>query len=415
MNKFLLKTKVDIRMRGFLRRTPVPELLDLIRKHCILQENEKVELKHLGGRVLAEPIFSPLNVPNFNRSAMDGYALKAEETFGASNYAPITFEVIGEITPGTQWVKTVRLGQAIRIMTGGPVPEGADAILVAEHAEVDGEQIRVQESVPPGKHIGFRGEDICYGTELFGSGRKLRPQDIGLLASVGMQEAMVVRRPRIDFLITGNELLPPGSLPKGVSIVDSNSLMLQHLAERDGAIVGNILHLRDEREKIREALLDSEADLICVTGGTSVGKEDHAPTLLEEVGELLVHGIPMRPAAPTGFGLIGTRKVFLLPGNPVSCLSAYDCFVGLALRRMGGLPDPWPYHSKKLVLNSKISSQIGRIEYVRLKILDGKAEPIASGGASILSSTTNADAFLLTQESSEGFAEGEEVEAWLYD
>ena len=117
----------------------------------------------------------------------------------------------------------------------------------------------------------------------------------------------------------------------------------------------------------------------------------------------------------TGFGLIGPRKVFLLPGNPVSCLSAYDCFVGLALRRLGGLSEEWPYRKTKLPLRSKIASQIGRIEYVRLQIQEGKAEPIASGGASILSSTTRADGFLLTQESSEGFAEGEEVELWLYD
>ena len=410
-----MKTNAEIRMRGFLKRTPVPELLELIRKHCRLNRSEQVELEHLGGRVLAEPIRSPLDVPNFNRSAMDGYALKAEETFGATRYAPLLFEVVGEVTPGTQFGKTVRTGQAVRIMTGGPVPEGADAILIAEHAEAEGDRISVQEPVPPGKHIGFRGEDIHLGTELFDAGRKLRPQDIGLLASVGMQEALVTQRPIIDLLITGNELLPPGSKPEGVYIVDSNSLMLRQLAERDGAVIGKILHLRDERERIRKALLDSEADLVCVTGGTSVGKEDHAPTLLEEVGTLLVHGIPMRPAAPTGFGLIGNRKVFLLPGNPVSCISAYDCFVGLALRRMGGLGENWPYRSIKLPLSSKIASQIGRIEYVRLQIHEDKAEPIASGGASILSSTTRADAFLLTQESSEGFAEGEEVEAWLYD
>ena len=214
-----MNTNAEIRMRGFLRRTPVPELLELIRKHCRLNRSEQVELEHLGGRVLAEPIRSPLDVPNFNRSAMDGYALKAEETFGATRYAPLLFEVVGEVTPGTQFGKTVRTGQAVRIMTGGPVPEGADAILIAEHAEAEGDRISVQEPVPPRKHIGFRGEDIHLGTELFDAGRKLRPQDIGLLASVGMQEALVTQRPIIDLLITGNELLPPGSKPEGVNIV----------------------------------------------------------------------------------------------------------------------------------------------------------------------------------------------------
>ena len=266
-----MKTEAEIRMRGFLRRTPVPELLDLIRKYCLPLENETVDLKHLGGRILAEPICSELDVPNFDRSAMDGYALKAEETFGASKYAPLSFEVVGEVTPGTRFEQTVDSGQAVRIMTGGPVPAGADAILVAEHAESEGDRIHVQEPVPPGKHIGFRGEDIRAGAPLFESGRKLRPQDIGLLSSVGMHEASVVRRPIIDFLITGNELLPPGSKPQGVSIVDSNSLMLRQLAERDGAEIGKILHLRDERETIRKAMLESEADLICVTGGHRSG------------------------------------------------------------------------------------------------------------------------------------------------
>ena len=136
-----MKTEAEIRMRGFLRRTPVPELLDLIRKYCLPLVNESVDLKHLGGRILAEPICSELDVPNFDRSAMDGYALKAEETFGASKYTPLSFEVVGEVTPGTRFEQTVDSGQAVRIMTGGPVPDGADAILVAEHAESEGDRI----------------------------------------------------------------------------------------------------------------------------------------------------------------------------------------------------------------------------------------------------------------------------------
>jgi len=225
----------------------------------------------------------------------------------------------------------------------------------------------------------------------------------------------------VELLLTGYELLIPVEKPSGVQIIDTNSVMLRPLIQRDGGVLKAVLHLRDERELLRRHLSDSTADLICMTGGTSVGIEDHGPTLVEELGELLVHGIPMRPAAPTGFGLIAgssagrKKKVFLLPGNPVSCLSAYDYFVGRSLRLMGGRSEEWPYRSKMVKLATKISSQIGRIEYVRLRIENERAFFIAAGGASILSSTTQADGFLLTEEESEGFAEGEEVRVWLYD
>ncbi len=402
-------------MRGFLKRTPVPELAAQIDKHCLPLADEPAPLDGLAGRVLAQDVVSPVNVPNFDRSAMDGYALDAESTFGASSYSPLEFHVIGDVTPGGSFTGTVGPGEAVRIMTGGPLPRGATAVLMAEHAERSGDNILVIEPVPPGKHVGLVGEDIRANTPLFKKWRLLRPQDVGVLAATGFSEMRVIRKPRVELLITGDELLKPGQPPSGVRIVDSNSVMLKSLAERDGADSPLIRHLRDDRELIRAHLHDSDTDLVCVSGGTSVGIEDHAPTLLAELGTLLVHGIPMRPAAPTGFGLIGSKKVFLLPGNPVSCLSAYDCFVGPALRLLGGLPRKWLYREITVSLTAKIASQIGRIEYVRLYIENGRATPIASGGASILSSTTRADGFLLTEEASEGFAEGETVTAWLYD
>jgi len=292
---------------------------------------------------------------------------------------------------------------------------------MAEHAELTGDQIQVLEAVPPGKHVSQIGEDIQKDQTLLKQGRCLRPQDIAVLASVGLKKIKVVRKPEVELLITGNELLKPGEQAGGVKIIDSNSVMLAPLIERDGGVLKDIQHLPDDRDLLRKHLSQSSADLICMTGGTSVGIEDHGPTLVDELGELLVHGIPMRPAAPTGFGLItgssdgNMKKVFLLPGNPVSCLSAYDYFVGRSLRLMGGRSEDWPYRTKMVKLATKISSQIGRIEYVRLRIENERAFFIAAGGASILSSTTQADGFLLTEEESEGFAEGEEVQVWLYD
>ena len=410
-----MKPKADIRMRGFLKRTPVKTFLSLIKDYSQVLSAEEILSVEASGRILAQKIISPTNVPNFDRSAMDGYALDAESTFGASSYNPLMFQVVGQVTPGETYNVVIQAGEALRIMTGGPIPKGTNAVLMAENAEIFDDKIQVLEAVPPGKHVGKIGEDIQQDQVLFEKGRCLRPQDIGVLASIGLEKIKVVRKPKVELLITGNELLKPGEKPRGVQIVDSNSVMLSPLIVRDGGVLKDVYHVPDKRELLSKHLSSSRSDLICMTGGTSVGIDDHGPVLVDELGELLVHGIPMRPAAPTGFGLIGEKKVFLLPGNPVSCLSAYDYFVRRALRMMGGRSEEWPYRSKIVKLATKISSEIGRIEYVRLRIENERAFIIAAGGASILSSTTQADGFLLTEEDSEGFAEGEQVQVWLYD
>ena len=402
-------------MRGFKQRMEVDRFQALIRERVRPVDAERVPLACGAGRVLSEPIVSEVDVPAFPRSAMDGYAVRSEETYGAGPYNPLTFRIVGEVTPGKVFPGRVGPGEAVRIMTGAPIPDGADAVLMAESTrEADG-VMTATETVTPRKNIGRIGEDIKAGTQVFAAGRLLRAQDIGVLASIGTPELPVRRRPVVTLLITGNELLKPGERPRGAMIVDSNSLMLKALAERDGAHVAEVRHLPDDRERIRDSLLHAPGDLLVTTGGTSVGVEDHAPTLIAEEGELLVHGIAMRPSAPTGFGWVAGRPVFLLPGNPVSCLAAYDFFVGLALRRMAGLPDLWPYRRERLVLEDKISSQIGRVDYARVRVENGRAILLATSGASLLSSTTRADGFVVVEQDSEGFAAGETVDAWMYD
>jgi molybdopterin molybdotransferase len=323
--------------------------------------------------------------------------------------------VIGEVTPGKVFPGAVGPGEAVRIMTGAPIPEGADAVLMAEAtSEADG-TMTATETVTPRKNIGRIGEDIKAGTQVFAQGRLLRAQDVGVLASIGAASLSVRRRPVVTLLITGNELLKPGETPRGAMIVDSNSLMLKALMERDGAVVAEIRHLPDEREVIRDSLLHAPGDLLVTTGGTSVGVEDHAPTLIAEEGELLVHGIAMRPSAPTGFGWAAERPVFLLPGNPVSCLAAYDFFVGLALRRMGGRHETWPYREAQIPLRDRISSAIGRTDYARVRVVNGLAELLATSGASALSTTTLADGFVVVDQDSEGIAAGQPAQVWLYD
>jgi molybdopterin molybdotransferase len=243
----------------------------------------------------------------------------------------------------------------------------------------------------------------------------LRPQDVGVLASLGATPVSVVRRPAVAILITGDELLPCGSRPEGCRIVDSNSVMLEALVRRDGGVPQTAPLIPDGREPVRVALCGAAADVVLVSGGSSVGQEDHAPRVLAEAGELCVHGVALRPASPAGVGFLGGRPVFLLPGNPVSCLCAYDLFAGLAVRRLGGRATELPYRSRMLPLARKLSSAVGRVDYVRVTVHDGRVEPLATSGASLLSSTTRADGFVLVPRDSEGYPAGAEVQVYLYD
>lgn len=404
----------DVRMRGFAQRIDVEEALRLLREHTARLPPEPVELEGVVGRVLAESVEARVDVPRFDRSAMDGYAVRGEDTFGASEYAPLTLRVAGEAYPGRPFDGVLAAREAVRIMTGAPLPPGADAVVMAEVCtEADG-HVEVREAVSPRKHVGAAGEDIRAGEQVLCAGRRLRAQDAGLLASIGVARVACVRRPRVRLLITGDELLPPGAQPEGVRIVDSNSPMLRALVERDGGEVASCELLPDRPERIRAALEEPGVEAVLVSGGSSVGQEDHAPRLVAELGTLDFHGVSMRPSSPAGAGRIGERAVFLLPGNPVSCLCAYEFFAGPTLRAQGGRSWSWPHVRVRLPLARKISSQVGRTDYVRVGVEAGRAVPLATSGASILSSTVRADGAVIVPRELEGMPEGAEVEVLLY-
>jgi molybdopterin molybdotransferase len=412
----------DVRMRGFARRHTVAAALAWLDAQLPPPpslRSERVALPEAAGRVLASAVTSDVDVPGFDRATMDGYAVIASCTEGATAYNHLTLEVIGQSMPGAPFAGRVGTGQAVRIMTGAPMPEGADAVLPAEWVDTDAQPahsrtIGAVATVSPGKHVGRRGEDIVRGTTVLQAARVLRPQDVGVLSSIGVADVDVIRRPRVRLVITGNELLPAGSRPRGFQIADANGPMLAALIARDGGVVDDPGVVVDEPAAILAALA-SDADIIIVSGGSSVGLEDHAPMLVAEHGELAVHGIAMRPSSPTGFGRIGGRLVFLLPGNPVSSLCAYDFFAGRAVRALGGRSKAWPYRSVRATLARKISSPVGRLDYARVTLANDVVEPLSVGGASLLSSTTRADGFVVVPDDSEGHAAGTDVTVWLYD
>jgi molybdopterin molybdotransferase len=405
----------DVRMRGFRDRADVVDVMRVIQERIRPLGAESISLPEACGRVLAEEVCSASAVPAFDRAAMDGYALRAEDTFGAATYNPLEFKIVGEARPAHPFADPLQRGQAVRIMTGAPLPDGADAVLQAEAASEDGATLRVSEPIPALRNVGRRGEDITPGQMLLPCGRVLRPQDLGILASIGIARIRVVRRPNVRIIVTGDELLPCGSKPQPFHIVDSNSVMLAALVRRDGGAGAAIALIPDQPGELRAAILDQACDMLLLSGGTSVGREDHAPSLLAELGELAIHGLALRPASPTGVGFLEGRPVFLLPGNPVSCLCAYDLFAGIALRRLGGRPPEMPYRRWRLPLASKIVSAVGRMDYVRVRIVNRKVEPVAVSGAALLSTTVSADGFVLVERDREGHAPGEEVDIWLYD
>jgi molybdopterin molybdotransferase len=439
MNDRARQAHADVRMVGFAHRHTVDAVLAWLDAQLQPLGDERVPLRAGAGRVLAETVVSSVDVPGFDRATMDGYAVVAENTDGASSYNRIALAIVGESMPACPFEGTVASGQAVRIMTGAPMPRGADAVLPAEWADAAPDAagarlVNALASTSPGKHVGRRGEDIVRGAGVLARGRVLRPQDLGVLSSIGRGDALVCRRPRVRLVITGNELLPSGSPPHGFRIADANGPMLAALVERDGGIVDFPGLVGDEEQAILDAM-HAPADVVIVSGGSSVGIEDLAPTLLAIHGELAIHGIAMRPSSPTGLGRLGHRLVLLLPGNPVSSLCAYDFFAGRAIRVLGGRDAAWPYRSVRARLARKISSPIGRLDYARVTVIDEQpgpglaeqpresssesslklVEPLSVGGASLLSSTTRADGFVIVGDDSEGYPAGADVDVWLYD
>ncbi len=405
----------DVRMRGFAVRSTVEEATGWVDAHSARLPLVNVPLEDTYGRVLAEDVVSTLNVPAFARSAMDGYAVRAAETSGAGLYNPLPFRVVGESLPGRACEVSVETGEAVRIMTGAPLPAGADAVVPVEVTrETDG-RLEITEPIAVGKHVGREGEDVAVGTTVLPMGRHLRPQDVAVLASLGIATVWVVSRPRVRIVITGNELVQPGEARSEHQIYEANSFLLRGLVLRDGGEVTSVEFVPDDRDAIRTALTTPGVDVVLVSGGSSVGSEDHAPSLVAEVGDLAIHGVAMRPSSPTGIGRIGETLVFLLPGNPVLCLCAYDFFAGRTIRALGGRSPDWPYRRSSETLARKLVSVVGRTDYCRVRQTEEGIVPLAVSGASILSSTTRADGFVILPPESEGIAPGKSVDVFWYD
>ena len=389
-------------------RSPLWPVWRWSRRHAPRLPAEEVSLAAATGRVLTENLLAPADLPPFERAAMDGYALALPLPEGP-------LRVVGEVVPGRPAGRRLGPGEALRILTGAAIPAGAAAVVAQERTRREGEWLWLVETPAPGQHIERAGSDIARGTALFSRGRRLRIQDAALLVRSGRVEIPVLRRPRVRLLATGDEVMAPGSPLAPGQLPEANVWMLAALARRDGAEVVDERWLPDEPGAILGAMAEPGADVVVVTGGSGPGDRDFPPRLLAEHGELAFHGLALQPAASTGVGRLHGVPVWLLPGNPVSCLCAYELLVGRMLRRLGGLPGRLPQRRRWWPLGEALHSRPGVLAYWRVRVRDGRVWPVTAGAASRYGSVTGTDGFVLVAPSRARLAAGARVGVYCYD
>ncbi|WP_136688085.1 molybdopterin molybdotransferase MoeA [Halorhabdus amylolytica] len=367
----------------------------------------RVEAADALGRVLSGTVDAERPVPHFERAAMDGYAVRAADTHGASERSP------RRLDPTTDDIAS---GEAVRINTGQPLPEGADAVVMIEDiTERDG-VIDVTSALAPGENVSPVGEDVPEGRRLFDPGRRLDPADIALLRATGVGSVVVRDPPTVGVIPTGEELVE-GDPDRG-EIVETNGTMVAGLLEQWGGQASKGGIVTDDFDRLADAIRTAAEtdDLVVTTGGSSVGDRDLLPDVLESVGELYVHGVAIKPGHPLGFGVVGGTPILALPGYPVSCIVGATQLLRPAIARAGEF-EPAPIHTREAELTGKIASEPGVRTFVRVVDAgEGRVEPLRVAGASVLSSITDADGWVVVPESVEGYSAGETVtiEAWRW-
>jgi molybdopterin molybdotransferase len=401
----------DVRMRGFASRATVAEAEALIAERVREIGDEKVPFSLALGRVLAEDVLADRDVPPHPKAAMDGYAVRAVDL-------PGRFAVVAELMAADEHGASLGERQAVRIMTGARVVEGADTVVMVEQTRLEGAEVVIDHAQPIGTHVLARGEDLTAGHPVLERSRRIRPQDVAMLVTVGALEVRVKRRPRVRIVPTGTELVPVGTRPVGSQVVESNSYMIAALAERDGAEAEIHPIVPDDSALLERVLTDAEVDLVVITGGSSVGMQDLGPVTVRKVGELPIHGVHAKPASPSGIGFVGKTAVVLAPGFPVASYVAWDLFGRVIVQRMLGLEPALPYAKITARLAKSYEKPANRVEVQRVVLsASSHGRPIASilaGGAALLSTTTRADGFLLLPAGRGTFASGEELEVHLY-
>jgi molybdopterin molybdotransferase len=398
----------ESRSHASATRARVEDALAWIDAHAGVLNAEDVPVTEGAGRILARDELANFDIPPFDRAAVDGIAVRAEETVGASTYNPCLLQFVtpaGELAPGG----------TCRINAGEILPGGVDAVVRLEQVGADAAgRAALTEPIVAGSGVERKGSQAVRGSSLAAAGRRLRPTDVALFACAGLGRVAVVRKPRVRCLLA-DATLPPGNPSAQSRAYDANRPLLRALIERDAGIVLEQRTIPREPTSLRHALMLPDADLILVVGGTGCGSNDYAARALMEAGEIANHGVALRHAETAGMGVVAGVLTFLLPGAPIACLLAYEFFAGRAVRRLGGHSAALPFPSLSMTVARKIVSEIGLTELRPVRCLgDGSAEPIAFFAEAGLSALTEADGFVLVPEKSEGYPRGATVTVYLY-
>ncbi len=371
---------------------------------------ETLPLEECEGRIIAENAIAGMNVPHYRRAAMDGFAVVAKDTLGAGSGSPAILRFLENNT------MEIGIGACKRVHTGSLMPEWADAVVMMEDAVLHDDMVEIFAQVHPLKNVGVVGEDVGKGDTIKNDGDLLRPCDMAVLAATGIRKIKVFKRPLVVIIPTGEELVPRNRVNlKDGEIYETNGLMASLYIKKWGGIPKLLEIVNDSPEEIEKAIRSNlDTDLIITSGGTSVGKRDYVPSVIDSIGELLVHGVGISPGKPAALGLIDGKPVVCMPGYPVAGIVALFYFGKAAFRELGRFPDV-AERTIHAILSEKIVGRTGYKTFVRVKIENGRAIPLATSGAGILSSVSRADGFVIIPENIEGRNAGEEVEVVLIE
>lgn len=395
---------------------PLSEAIRIAREQfgALRTESEVVPLEQSLHRVLAEEICSTEFIPGFDRSTVDGYAVKSTDVFGCSDAIPAILKLVGEVAMGRHANLSIGPGQCASVPTGGEVPAGADTMVMLEHTEdLGGRQIAIYKPSAPGANMIMRGEDTRPGQVMLSAGQRINAADSGTLAALGITRVPVMRAPRVAIISTGDELVQAGEKPGAGQIRDVNAPMLFNAVREAGGDPHQLGIIRDNEAAITAAVeaAVNEFDMLILSGGTSVGEKDAMPRVISELGQMLVHGIAIKPGKPTLFGVINDKPVFGLPGNPVAAFFIFYTLVRPILFSMQGsrVTD----RRVTLPVSRAVPSNHGREEIVPIMIREGQAQPVASKSG-LITTLASTDGFIRIPRELEGLKQGDLVEVTLF-
>ncbi|MFQ6104801.1 MAG: gephyrin-like molybdotransferase Glp [Candidatus Glassbacteria bacterium] len=400
-------------MRPIKSLISIDEAISLIDENTLpIERTESVDLTEAAGRVTSRGIRSRIDIPPFDRAAMDGYAVKAEDSFGASKQSPVRLKLLGKIHAGEVPETRVVRGACLQIATGAVMPEGADSVIMVEYTEIDAGEVIVSKPVYPGENVSLAGSDIRRDSPIVDADVPLTPAHIGSLAAAGADTVEVYAKPTVTIISTGDEVVkPPRELEHG-QVYDVNSYTLAVLLTQNGAQVRLKGPCRDDPASISGCLNDPDADIIIFTGGSSVGERDVLVDALESHGVILFHGIAVKPGKPTLFARSGTQLVFGMPGYPTSCLSNGYMFLVPAVRKMAHLPEV-QHKTIRLPIGKRIVSTIGRHQFLTVTVENGVAMPAFKESGAI-TSMSKADGYIEIPSNVDLVDRGEVVDVILF-